>query len=144
MKSFRVILKSEPYLIINLVIAGIIVMILIYSGIFTSEKDKYPIPCIHEKITGEECVSCGISHSFSLILRGRFEEAVKWNSYSPAVFMFFAVQLLMRIAFSFLYLRLKNARPALIGVDIAVSAVMFVIVFLPFMKYIVTSLKTFF
>ncbi|NSW93091.1 MAG: DUF2752 domain-containing protein [Bacteroidales bacterium] len=142
MKSFRANLKSEPYLIFNLVFAGILIIVFIYSGIFSPEKDKYPVQCIHEKITGEECVSCGMSHSFSLILRGRIQEAVEWNRYSPAVFLFFAIQLLMRFIFSFLWLRFNNARRVLIPLDITLSAIMFVIAFLPFMKYIFTNWKT--
>lgn len=141
MRSFRSNLKSEPYLIINLAIAGVIFLIMIYSGIFSPEKDNYPVVCIHEKITGIECVSCGLSHSFSLILRGRINEAVEWNRYGPSVFLFFAVQLIMRIVFSFLYLRIKRAGRLILSIDIPVSAVMFVITFLPFIKYIFNSLK---
>lgn len=141
MRSFRVYLKSEPYLIINLVIAGVISLIMIYSGFFSPGKDNYPVPCIHEKITGRECVSCGLSHSFSLILRGRFNEAIEWNRYGPAVFTFFAVQLILRISFSFLYMRLKRAQRLILSIDIPVSAVMLIITFLPFINYIFSSLR---
>lgn len=140
MKSFRVNLKSETYLIVNLVIAGVISLIMIYSGIFSPEKDNYPVTCIHEKITGMECVSCGLSHSFSLMVRGRFNEAVEWNRYGPVVFMFFTAQLIMRIAFSFLYIRFKRARHLILSIDIPASAIMLVIAFLPFIKYIFNSL----
>ena len=72
-------LSREPYLVINTLFAGVILLIFAYSGIFSPEKDNYPVTCIHEKITGLPCVSCGLSHSFSLIVRGRIEEAYQWN-----------------------------------------------------------------
>ncbi|HQM70680.1 MAG TPA: DUF2752 domain-containing protein, partial [Bacteroidales bacterium] len=93
-------LLNQPYLVINLVFAGIILLILLYSAVFSPDKDNYPVPCIHEKITGQECPSCGLSHSFSLILRGRIGEAYDWNSNGMRVFLFFVCQLLMRIFFS--------------------------------------------
>ena len=64
-------LRNEPYLIINIFFAGVIMLIFAYSGIFSPEKDNYPITCLHEQLTGKPCVSCGLSHSFSLIVRGR-------------------------------------------------------------------------
>ena len=129
-------LLNEPYLLINLVFAGIIVLILLYSVIFTPEKDNYPVPCIHEKITGEECPSCGISHSFSLIMRGRIGEAYDWNSNGMRVFLFFVAQLLMRIFFSRTYLTDPGSRRELIILDITGSSLLFLITFMPFMIYL--------
>src|SRR5512133_3481201 len=86
-------LSEEPYHIINIVLAGVIVLILVCSGIFSPEKDNYPVVCIHERLTGEPCFSCGLSHSFSLIVRGRITEAFEWNRYGLQVFMFFFLQL---------------------------------------------------
>ena len=102
--SSEVRIVNEPYLIINIIFAGVILLIFLYSGFFSPEKDSYPVICIHEKITGEPCVSCGLSHSFSLIVRGRIDEAYKWNQYGMRIFLFFALQLVMRVAFSFFYL----------------------------------------
>ncbi len=70
-KSLKQNLLKEPYLIINILLAGVIILVMIYSGIFSPDKDDYPVTCIHEKLTGQPCVSCGLSHSFSLIVRGR-------------------------------------------------------------------------
>ena len=133
-------LKSEPYLIINLVLSGLILLVFIYSGLFYPEKDNYPIVCIHEKITGEPCVSCGLSHSFSLIIRGRISEAFKWNIYGLRIFIFFAAQLLMRILFSIFYLKYPDTNKQLITYDIVVSATLFIVCFLPLLKWIFMSL----
>jgi hypothetical protein len=126
-------LHNEPYLIINIIFAGVILLIFLYSGFFSPDKDNYPVICIHEKITGEPCVSCGLSHSFSLIVRGRVEEAYKWNLYGMRIFLFFALQLGMRVAFSCFYLKYPDTRRQLIIVDCFGSGIIFFIAFWPFM-----------
>ena len=93
----------EPYLLINIFFAGVILLIFAYSGFFSPEKDNFPVACIHEKLTGEPCISCGLSHSFSLIVRGRIAEAYQWNPYGMRIFLFFAAQLVLRIVFSIFY-----------------------------------------
>jgi hypothetical protein len=132
----KVRLRNEPYLIINIFLAGVILLIMIYSGIFSPEKNNYPVVCIHEKLTGEPCVSCGLSHSFSLILRGRIDEAYRWNNYGMRVFIFFVSQLLMRIVFSKIYISHPESRKQLILFDIIGSSVIFLITFMPFLIYI--------
>jgi hypothetical protein len=129
-------LKNEPYLILNLVFTGVIILIMAYSGIFSPVKDNYPVVCIHEKLTGEPCVSCGLSHSFSLILRGKIAEAYNWNRYGMQVFLFFAGQFVLRIIFSILYARYQSTRKQLILFDIVGSSVLFLVTFIPFLIYI--------
>ena len=118
-------------------------LILAYSGIFSPDKDNYPVVCIHEKITGMPCFSCGLSHSFSLIIRGRISEAFEWNIYGFRVFLFFAAQLLMRITFSAYYFCDKSHRKELVIYDITASAIIFTIVFYPFFRQLVLSLISF-
>ena len=105
-------LRSEPYLIMNIIFAGVIILIIAYSGIFSPDQNNYPVVCIHERITGEPCFSCGLSHSFSLIVRGRIDEAYEWNIYGMRVFIFFISQLIMRIVFSLYYLKYTDTRKA--------------------------------
>ena len=124
---------NEPYLIINIIFAGVILLIFLYSGFFSPDKDSYPVICIHEKITGEPCVSCGLSHSFSLIVRGRIEEAYNWNRYGMRIFLFFTLQLIMRAAFSIFYLKYSDTRKQLILVDCIGSGIIFLVAFWPFM-----------
>jgi len=131
--------RNEPYITINIILAGVIVLVLAYSGIFSPEKDNYPVTCIHEKLTGEPCVSCGLSHSFSLIMRGRISEAYTWNLYGMQVFLFFALQLIMRIAFSVLYLKNISLRRQLILTDSAGSLLIFLIAFRPYIVKILTD-----
>jgi len=124
-------IRNEPYLIINLIFAAAIMLIMAYSAIFSPEKDNYPVVCIHEKLTGEPCASCGLSHSFSLIVRGKISEALQWNLYGLRIFIFFAAQLAMRVVFSVIYMKNKDIRRQLISMDIAGSGIIFLIAFWP-------------
>lgn len=127
---------DEPYLVINMIFAGIIILILGYSLIFSPEKNDYPVPCIHEKITGEKCASCGLSHSLSLIVRGRIKESYTWNDNGMRVFLFLMAQLLMRLSFSRSWHINPESRIQLILFDVTGSTVLFFITFIPFILYI--------
>jgi Protein of unknown function (DUF2752) len=125
--------RNEPYLLLNLFFAGVIILVIVYSGIFSPDKNDYPVVCIHEKITGEPCFSCGLSHSFSLIVRGRIREAYEWNIFGMRVFLFFLLQLLLRIGFSFYYIKFTDTGRQLIILDSIGSGIIFLITFWPFL-----------
>jgi hypothetical protein len=129
-------LRNEPYLIINIFFAGVILLIFAYSGFFSPEKDNYPVTFIHEMETGKPCVSCGLSHSFSLIVRGRIEEAYQWNRYGMRIFLFFVAQLVLRVFFSIFYLKYRETRKQLIIVDSIGSGIIFLVAFWPFIESI--------
>jgi hypothetical protein len=131
--------RHDPYLIINIVFAGVILLIIAYSGFFSPEKDNYPVVCIHEKLTGQPCFSCGLSHSFSLILRGRIDEAYQWNQFAMQVFLFFAAQLLLRAVFSAFYIKFPGTRSQLIILDCVGSGLLFLIAFWPFIANLIGS-----
>ena len=131
--------RDEPYLVINMVFAGLLFLIFAYSAIFSPDKNDYPVVCIHEKLTGQQCFSCGLSHSFSLIVRGRIDEAYSWNPFGFRVFLFFASQLIMRIVFSVLWVKHEETRQQLIVLDSAGSLLIFLIAFWPFMASIFRS-----
>jgi len=86
------------YKIINYIFAGIIVIVFAYSGIFSPRENNYPVSCVHEQLTGLSCPSCGMSHSFSYLIRGDIKKAAEWNIYGPRVFLFFLFQLVLRIS----------------------------------------------
>jgi hypothetical protein len=140
MQKLRVRFRNEPYLFINIFFAGVILLIFAYSGIFSPEKNNYPVTCIHEELTGQKCVSCGLSHSFSLIVRGRFEEAYQWNVYGMRIFLFFLAQFILRIAFSIFYVRYPDTRKQLIIVDCIGSGIILLVAFWPFIVSIFKAL----
>jgi hypothetical protein len=133
-------MSSEPYLIINIILAGVIVLIFAYSGFFSPVKDNYPVICLHEKLTGEPCVSCGLSHSFSLIIRGQVKEAYHWNRYGMQIFLFFLAQLILRVAFSIFYLKYPGTRKQLIIIDCIGSGIILFVAFWPFIVNIFLSI----
>lgn len=135
-KLTRILSGKEPYIIINSLLAGVIALIMLYSGLFSPEKNNYPVTCIHEKVTGKPCASCGLSHSMSLIIRGRTAEALEWNPNGLRIFAFFTAQFFMRIFFSFIYSNREGWRKWLVTADIMLSSLMFVWAFLPFAVYI--------
>jgi len=131
---------SEPYIYVNIALTVVLLFVFFYSAFFSPEKNNYPVVCIHERLTGESCASCGLSHAFSLILQGRISEAYRWNSNAMRVFIFFAAQLIMRIVFSVFYLRHPETVRQLIVYDIVVSSTIFLIAFMPFIKWILRFL----
>jgi hypothetical protein len=141
MKSGAAGWRNDPYLLINIILTGVIIAIMIYSGIFSPDKDSYPIVCLHKRITGLPCASCGLSHSFSYLVRGRITEAYQANVYGMGIFLFFAAQLLMRPVFSVIYLKNESFRKAIIPYDIAISLLLFAIAFYPFFRQIIYGLK---
>ena len=58
------------------------------------------------------------------------------------IFLFFALQMILRVAFSILYIKDKNIRSQLIAYDIAGSVILLLIAFYPFIRQIVASAGT--
>jgi hypothetical protein len=140
LKKYITGISGEPYHKINLILAGVIVMVMAYSGIFSPDKNDYPVVCIHEKLTGQPCVSCGLSHSFSLIIRGRISEAYDWNPNGMRVFLFFLAQLIFRIDFLRLSFKRPDFRRQLIIYDSIGSGAIFLISFWPFIVNILKGI----
>ena len=112
-----------------------------YSGIFSPDRGNYPIICVHEAVTGEPCPSCGLSHAFSLILRGRLAEALEWNIYSLRMFLFFFLQLVMRVGLSAWYIKIPEPamRNNLVVADTLVTSAMFILAFWPMLRFLAKS-----
>ncbi len=131
---------TKPYLILNLILAGVILLIMGYSFFYSPDENEYPVPCVHEKLTGETCPSCGLSHAFSLIVRGRVDEALAWNSQSLRVFIFFALQLVMRLGLALTAIKAKGNLRRVAVTDAAVSCVLALTAFYPFLRVLWISL----
>jgi hypothetical protein len=128
--------NSGSYYLVNTILAVVIVLIFIYSAIFSPETNNYPVKCVHELATGKPCPSCGLSHSFSYIVRGDLESAARWNSNGIAVFLFFLLQLVMRVSFAVAVKRNPSLEsPALIRLDIVLSLATFILAFNKFIIY---------
>lgn len=115
-------IQKEPYHIINLCFAGIIIMIFIYSGIYSAEKENHPIKSACKTITGEPCKSSGLSRSFSEIVRFRFESAKSYNKFSIKIFLFFLIQLFLRFITSLVLYHKIITQKRLVFLDSLVSS----------------------
>jgi len=113
---------KEPYHIINLCFTGIIILIFIYSGIFSAEKNNHPIKSSCATVEDHPCKSEGLSRSFSEIVRFKFESAKSYNKFGILIFLFFFTQLFLRILSSIL-LQLEVLRKTrLVIADSVISA----------------------
>jgi hypothetical protein len=124
-------IPASPYIIINAVFLFILLGIFCYSAVFSAERNNYPIPSSLEILKEGKDLSSGLSHSFSELMRGRMESARKYNEYGLRIFMFFMIQLIMRLIFMFLFIRSQKGI-IWVFVDTGTSIVLFLITFWPF------------
>lgn len=116
------------YFKINGIIAGVIVLMLLYSGIFSAGGWSHPIPSMHNV----PVVSTGLSRAFSEIVRGNWQQALSFNVYSLRIFTFFAAQLFLRLLFSILLFRKMFSKNTLLFSDILISVLLFLWAFAAF------------
>jgi hypothetical protein len=120
---------NRPYYIVNLLLAGIITMVFVYSGFFSAKEDNYPVPSFYEKITGESAPSDGLSRAFSEIVRGNLVSARAYNRDSLLIFSFFLIQLIQRILVTFLLYKQIPHTHFLLSADLAISILLFLFCF---------------
>jgi hypothetical protein len=126
--------RTRPYHILNITLAGVIILIFAYSGFFSAQKNNHPIPSIYEKISGEPSNSSGLSRAFSEILRGNFDSARAYNKNSIPVFLFFLIQFFQRIGISFVVKKGRLKLSGIVKIDIAASTVLFLVCFWGLMR----------
>lgn len=139
---------SRTYLIINWAFAVILAGIFVYAAMYDPDRGNPPLPSAYQAITGEETVSTGLSRSFSALVRFRLDDAREFNPYGPRIFLFFGIQLVLRIFLLFMTLRgilqirdeLQTEKWLILS-DAAQSFVLFVICFWPFIRFWMDMLK---
>jgi hypothetical protein len=129
MKSKYDIFVKEPYHILNICFAGIIILIFIYSGIFSVEKNNHPIKSACATVEGHPCKSEGLSRSFSEIVRFRFESAKSYNKYGIQIFLFFLIQLFFRFTTSFIAYKKLLKKNTLVVFDSLLSVSLYIYCF---------------
>jgi hypothetical protein len=124
-------IHESPYLQVNALIAGIIILIMIYSGIFSASGIPYPIKSYYST----PVASTGLSRAFSEIVRGNIQKAVELNPYSIKIFSFFFLQFPLRILISVLLLSKRISSMQLIFIDVLVSVLLFLWAFYSFIFF---------
>lgn len=114
-------LFKSSYTKINLIFAGIILCVFVYSGLTSPEKANHPIPSGYTLVTGKETKSTGMSRAFSAIVHLKFEKALSHNEESPKVFAFFFIQFFLRFLFIPVFSRYRNKKVVIADVVISVG-----------------------
>ena len=118
-------IRFHPYIVLNLCFIGVILLIFLYSGILSAQKDNHPIPSYYEVFTGKKSPASGLSRSFSEIIRGDFPEARKWNENGIPLFIFFFVQFFIRILTTILIVKRVVKLTILVCTDAVFSVILF-------------------
>ena len=118
---------SDAYTFFNIIIAGVFLSILLYSGIFSSQEKNYLFECKYYQATGEECPSCGLSRGLSESVRLHFTTANQYHSSAVKLFLFFTLQFIIRIIL--LATKTKSDRKKIIKLDIAFVIFLFTFCF---------------
>jgi len=111
----------KNYLSVNIILAGVIIAVFIYSGLFSASDADHPVPSFYEEITGETSPSSGMSRAFSELVRGRLDSARAFNQDSPLVFAFFLIQLVQRVVVTIMLLRTGIKQRSILLADILLS-----------------------
>ncbi len=119
---------NNSYQKINIAIAGIIILMISYSGIFSVSGLIHPLKTIYSF----PVVSTGLSRSFSEIVRGNFYEANQYNRFGIRIFTFFIIQLFLRLLISFLLFIKMFSKNTLLFADILITVLLFLWAFVPF------------
>jgi hypothetical protein len=131
-------LQTNPYKLINVIFASIILAIFIYSAIFSPDKSNYPIQSESGLFSDQDSMSKGLSRSFSSIVRFKYSDARSYNQYGIQVFVFFLIQLFMRIFFLFSYDKYEDlGHKNIVIIDSMISGGLFLMFFMPFFRQLI-------
>lgn len=120
---------KHNYLILNGSFTAIILLIFLYSMIYSNEKDNHPIPSFYEQLTKRNSPTSGLSRSFSKIVRGNLKEARALNPNGILLFLFFLIQLFFRLITTFFLLKSVVRTSLLVTMDTTLSIILFLFTF---------------
>lgn len=117
--------EIDSYKKINTIFIVIIMFIFFYCFIMPFVNFGFRSTC--EGMPLAYCKSRGLTRAFAQILRLNFSEAIVYNPYSIKIFLFFLIQLFIRLFINKI-VRISNFKRIMIG-DVLLSAVLFVFSF---------------
>jgi len=125
----------DSYRIINIIFAGVIGLVFIYSCLFLPENGSHLIPSFYTDMTGHSSPSLGLSRAFSALVRGDIALANQFNPHALDIFAFFCFQLLYRL----ISLKVDSItfikRKRWIWIDIVLSISLFLLTFYPLIRF---------
>ena len=122
--------KYSNYQIINFSFLEVLFFIVFYSLVFSVGDVDYPVSCAFKSVAGIECPSCGMSRSFTAALHGNFKLAYSYNNSGVWILVFVLTQIVAR-AFMLFIERKKRATSLVVKLDVTLSVLFFIIIFLP-------------
>ena len=132
--------KNDSYRIINIIFAGVIGLVFIYSCLFLPENGSHIIPSFYTDITGDSSPSLGLSRAFSALVRGDLALANQFNPHALNIFAFFGFQFLYRL----ISLKVDSIsffnRKRWIQIDIVLTIVLFLIAFYPLIRFTIETI----
>jgi hypothetical protein len=135
--------KAGPYRVLNRIFLSVLILIMAYSALFSPEKKNHPIPSGSRFLSNTAVPSTGLSRSFSAIMRFRFHDAHRYNPHGIRVFLFFFIQIFMRVVALVLVSRVpERSLKTFFYADAGVSAALFVACFWPFLIAFYLNLLT--
>lgn len=135
MKSF------DSYRIINIIFAGVIGLVFIYSCLFLPDGGKHLIPSFYTDITGNVSPSLGLSRAFSALVRGNLALANQFNPHALNIFLFFCFQFLFRLISLMIDSMTFINRKIWIRVDISLSILLFLLAFYPLIAFTLEAIR---
>jgi len=125
----------DSYRIINIILAGIIGLVFIYSCLFLPEEGNHLIPSFYTEITGKTSPSLGLSRAFSALVRGQFDLADQFNPNAKNIFIFLCFQFIFRL-FSLGIDKMSFLNKWIwLRIDILLSILLFIFAFLPLIRF---------
>jgi hypothetical protein len=135
---------SDPdrylYRLLNRIFLVIPVLVVLYALLFSPQKQRHPIPSGSLLFSDKSTISTGLSRSFSAAVRLDFESAESYNPFGIRIFLFFLIQLLMRLLALILVMHVPNqVLRGMFWSDAIISVTLFLISFWPFLSDLSTS-----
>ncbi|RZT97389.1 uncharacterized protein DUF2752 [Ancylomarina subtilis] len=125
----------DSYRIINIIFAGVIGLVFIYSCLFLPENGSHLIPSFYTDITHQSSPSLGLSRAFSALVRGQFSLANQFNPYALQIFLFFSFQFIYRLISLNVDRIVFVNRKFWIRTDILLSPFLFLLAFYPLIHF---------
>ena len=118
-------MNRKEYFIFNVLL--FVLLLLLFLATFIIDPSSSPISCQFYEATGQVCSSCGLTRDFVSFSHFDFQGPINKNSIY--VYTFFLIQLCYRF---FAALINKRITPVIMKLDLLISVVSIIAVFLPF------------
>jgi len=125
----------DSYRIINIIFAGVIGLVFIYSCLFLPEEGNHLIPSFYTDLTGETSPSLGLSRAFSALVRGQIGLANQFNPHALNIFAFFSFQFIFRLLSLGIDKMPFLNKQTWIFVDVLLSILLFALAFRPMILF---------